>query len=133
HCGCASDRESVGRGQIWQATRASRGAAWNPPARVPELASNSVDFAPAVDATETTMFLSSDRANAGGTTGGADFDLYASTRAAAGGAWSRHAVIAGINSNDDEYDPFVAQAGLVVFFTSMRSGIGDIHWDARAL
>ena len=52
----ASDRDSVRRGQIWRATRASRAAAWDPPAPVAELASDSVDFAPAVDATETTMY-----------------------------------------------------------------------------
>jgi hypothetical protein len=127
----ASDRASVGRGQIWQATRASRAATWDPPAAVAELASGSVDFAPAVDATETTMFLSSDRANPAGTMGGADFDLYASTRAAPGAAWGWPAPIAGINSDSDEYDPFVAQGGLVVFFTSMRSGMGDIYWSAR--
>jgi len=127
----ASDRDSVGRGQIWQSTRGSRAAAWDPPAPVAELACNCVDFAPAVDATETTMFLSSDRANAAGTMGGADFDLYVSTRGGAGGAWAWPAVIAGINSDSDEYDPFVAQGGLVVFFTSMRSGMGDIYWSAR--
>ena len=88
--GCASGSRATAtaspRGQIWQATRASRAAAWDPPAPVAELASGSVDFAPAVDATETTMYLSSDRANAGGTVGGADFDIYASTRTGTGRA-----------------------------------------------
>jgi hypothetical protein len=127
----ASDRGSVGRGQIWQATRASRASAWNPPAPVAELASGSVDFAPAVDATETTMYMSSDRASAGGTGGGAHFDLYASTRAGSGAAWGAPSAIPGVNSAEDEYDPFVAQGGLVVFFTSMRSGMGDIYWSSR--
>jgi len=127
----ATDRASVGRGQIWQATRASRSAAWNPPAPVAELASGSVDFAPAVDAAETTMFLSSDRASASGAAGGADFDIYASSRATTGAPWDWPAAIAGINSDSDEYDPFVAQGGLVVFFTSMRSGMGDIYWSSR--
>ena len=31
----------------------------------------------------------------------------------------------------DEYDPFVAQGGLIVFFTSMQSGAGDIYWSSR--
>jgi hypothetical protein len=39
--------------------------------------------------------------------------------------------VGGIWSDADEYDPFVAQGGLVVFFTSMRSGDGDIYWSAR--
>jgi hypothetical protein len=127
----ATDRTSVGRGQIWTATRASRAAAWDPPAPVSELASGSIDFAPAVDATETTMVLSSDRANGAATAGGADFDLYASTRASAGAPWGWPAPIGGINSGSDEYDPFVAQGGLVIFFTSMRSGAGDIYWSSR--
>ena len=74
---------------------------------------------------------SSDRANAGGTIGGADFDIYASTRTGPGAPWGWPAPVAGIASNDDEYDPFVAQGGLVVFFTSMRSGMGDIYWSSR--
>ena len=77
------------------------------------------------------MYLSSDRANAGATVGGADFDIYASTRTGPGAPWGWPAPVAGIASNDDEYDPFVAQGGLVVFFTSMRSGMGDIYWSSR--
>src|SRR5262245_54829520 len=121
-----SDRASLGRGQIWHASRASRAAAWDPPTAVAELASGSVDFAPAVDATETILYLSSDRANAAATAGGADFDLYASTRATTGAAWGWPAPIAGINSTSDEYDPFVAQGGLIDFFTSIQSGAGHI-------
>ena len=128
----ASDRDDVGRGQLWRATRASRAAAWNPPAPVAELASGSIDFAPAVDATETTLLMSSDRVNTAATAGGADFDIYGATRAATGAAWGWPALVPGINSRDDEYDPFVAQAGLVVFFTSMRSGMGDLYWSSRS-
>ena len=128
----ASDRDDVGRAQLWRATRASRAAAWVPPAPVAELASGSVDFAPALDATETTLLLSSDRVNTAAATGGADFDIYVATRATTGAAWGWPAPVLGINGRDDEYDPFVAQAGLVVFFTSMRSGMGDIYWASRS-
>src|SRR5262249_8488110 len=127
----ASDRGSVGRGQIWMASRASRAGPWNAPAPVAELASGSIDFAPAVDATETTLYLSSDRANAAATAGGADFAAYAATRAWTGGAWGWPAPVPGVNSGSDEYDPSVAQGGLIVFFTSMRSGAGDIYWSSR--
>jgi hypothetical protein len=128
----ASDRDDIGRAQLWRATRASRGAAWDPPAPVAELASGSIDFAPAVDASETTLLLSSDRLNTAATTGGGDFDIYVATRATTGAAWGWPAPVLGINGRDDEYDPFVAQAGLVVFFTSMRSGAGDIYWASRS-
>jgi hypothetical protein len=77
------------------------------------------------------MYFSSDRANLAGTAGGANFDLYATTRANTGAAWGAPQPIPGVNSGSDEYDPFVAQGGLVIFFTSMRSGAGDIYWSAR--
>ena len=96
-----------------------------------ELASGSVNFAPAVDATETLLFFSSDRTDTSGSAGGANFDLYWSGRATTAGTWGAPAAVPGTNSNSDEYDPFVAQGGLVVFFTSMRSGAGDIYWSAR--
>jgi predicted neuraminidase len=111
--------------KIWLATRASRSDAWGAPSAVPELAGNKVDFAPAVDATGTLLFFSSNRA------GSAGFDLYASSRANVRDAWGAPTLISGLNSDSDEYDPFVAQGGLVVFFTSMRSGAGDIFWSAR--
>jgi hypothetical protein len=76
--------------------------------------------------------MSSDRMNAAAAAGGADFDIYVATRATTGAAWGWPAPVVGINSGSDEYDPFVAQAGLVVFFTSMRSGMGDLYWSSRS-
>ena len=40
-------------------------------------------------------------------------------------------MVPGINGASDELDPFVAQGGLVVFFTSVRTGLGDIYWSSR--
>ena len=76
--------------------------------------------------------MSSDRVNAAAAVGGANFDIHVATRATTGAAWGWPTPVVGINSGDDEYDPFVAQAGLVVFFTSMRSGMGDIYWSSRS-
>ncbi len=126
----ATDR-AKGFAQIWQATRASRTDAWSAPAPVAELASGAADFAPVVDATETMLFFSSDRANLAGTAGGANYDLYWSSRANASSPWEAPQPVPGVNSPSDEYDPFVAQGGLVIFFTSMKSGAGDIYWSAR--
>jgi hypothetical protein len=120
----ATDRDGP-NGHIWSASRASRADPWGAPAPVPELASSAVDFAPAVDAAETTVFFSSNRP------GSAGYDIYTATRAAPNLPWSAPALAPGLNSDADEYDPFVAQGGLVVFFTSMRSGGGDIYWSAR--
>jgi Tol biopolymer transport system component len=127
----SSDRLEVGRGQIWASSRSTRSAPWSSPQIVAELAtSGSIDFAPAVDATETTLLFASNRADPAGAGGGANFDLYSSTRAA-GDPWRVPAPLPGANGGQDEYDPFVAQGSLVVFFTSMRSGLGDIYWSAR--
>ena len=126
----ATDRQELGRGQIWAASRATRTTPWDAPQPVAELASGSIDFAPAVDAAETTLLFASDRADITGATRGTTFDLYSSTRAA-GAPWGQPAPLEGANGGDDEFDPFVAQGGLVVFFTSMRSGMGDIYWSAR--
>jgi hypothetical protein len=123
----ASDRDSMPRGQLWRSSRASRAAAWNPPEPVVELASASVDFAPAVDAAETLLVFASDRP--GSIAGG--FDLYASARATTTAAWGAPVGLAGANGPGDEYDPFVAQGGLVLFFTSMRAGAGDLYWTSR--
>jgi hypothetical protein len=120
----ATDRNTP-NGHIWHATRANRADPWGAPAPVPELVGDDADFAPAVDATETIMFFSSNRTSSAG------YDIYASTRASAADAWSAPSPVPGINSAFDEYDPFVAQGGLVVFFTSMRSGQGDIFWATR--
>jgi Tol biopolymer transport system component len=124
----ATDRDGP-EGHIWVAARPSRADPWGSPLRVAELASAAVDFAPAVDATGTTLFFSSNRP------GGAAYDIYGSTRATSGSGsaatWATPALVPGINSDSDEYDPFVAQGGLVVFFTSMRSGAGDLFWSTR--
>ncbi|HEX3901637.1 MAG TPA: hypothetical protein VH853_02235 [Polyangia bacterium] len=126
----ATDR-AKGYAQIWQATRAARTAAWSAPAAVPELASGAADFAPAVDATETMLFFSSDRVDLAGSAGGANYDLYWTSRPNVDSAWGAPQPVPGVNSPSDEYDPFIAQGGLVIFFTSMKSGAGDIYWSAR--
>jgi Tol biopolymer transport system component len=119
-----TDRDAQ-RGRLWQSSRGARQDAWDPPLPVVELASPSVDFSPSVDATETTMVFGSNRP------GSAGFDVYLTRRATASARWGIPRLVPGLNSTFDDWDPFVAQAGLVVFFTSMRSGAGDILWSAR--
>ena len=120
----ATDRDMT-RGRIWKSSRAARGDAWAAPTPVVELASGSIDFAPVVDANETTMLFTSNRPGSGG------YDIYWTTRATTSDAWGSAQLVPGVNSASDEYDPFTAQSGLVIFFTSMRSGQGDIYWSAR--
>ncbi|HEY4395451.1 MAG TPA: hypothetical protein VGP64_15375 [Polyangia bacterium] len=126
----ATDR-AKGFAQLWQATRGARADAWSAPAPVAELGGGAADFAPVVDATETMLFFSSDRADLAGSAGGANYDLYWSARPNTASPWGAPQPVPGVNSSSDEYDPFVAQGGLVLFFTSMKSGAGDIYWSTR--
>ncbi len=68
------------------------------------------------------LFFSSDRATLAGATRGANYDLYWSSRPSVGSPWGAPQPVPGVNSASDEYDPFVAQGGLVIFFTSMKIG-----------
>jgi Tol biopolymer transport system component len=121
----ATDRDTT-RGRIWHATRATRSDPWLTPTPVSELASGSIDFAPVVDAAETTMAFTSNRPGGGG------YDIYFTTRASTADPWGAAVATPGaVNGASDEYDPFVSSDDLVLFFTSMRSGMGDIYWTAR--
>jgi hypothetical protein len=116
-------------GRIWRALRLSRQSPWGPPYAVAELANApggpAKDFAPAVDAVETTFMFGSNRLGSRG------YDVYYATRPGGGMPWGTPLLVPGINGPLDDWDPFVAQGGLVVFFTSTRSGGGDIFWAAR--
>jgi hypothetical protein len=121
-----TDRDTT-RGRIWHSSRASTLVPWAAPLPVTELASSSFDTAPSVDATETIMFFSSFRSPF------PSYDIYSSTRASVTAPWSAPVRVPGLDTSVDEADPFVAQGGLVVFFTLTRTpmGQGDLYWSAR--
>ena len=121
-----TDRELF-RGRIWHSTRPNTQSPWAAPAPVSELSSPNFDSAPAVDAAETTMFFSSLHQNSATQT-----DIYASTRASVSQPWGSPVRVPGLDTTADEADPFVAQGGLVVFFTLTRPGqSGDLYWSVR--
>lgn len=122
----ATDRELF-RGRIWRSTRPNTQSAWAAPVPVSELASMNFDSAPSVDAAETTMFFSSLHQNTPTGT-----DIYASTRASVSQPWGPSARVPGLDTAVEEADPFVAQGGLVVFFTLTRPGqSGDLYSSVR--
>ena len=120
----ATDRDLF-RGRIWRSTRPSRQASWAPPVPVVELAGPNFDSAPSVDAAETSLFFASMRQGFPST------DIYASTRATVTSPWGPPERVPGLDTSADESDPFVAQGGLVVFFTLTRAGQSDLYWSAR--
>jgi len=121
-----TDRELF-RGRIWHSTRPNTQSPWATPAPVSELASPNFDSAPSIDAAEATMFFSSLHQNTPTGT-----DIYASTRASVSQPWGMPVRVPGLDTPLDEADPFVAQGGLVVFFTLTRSGQNsDLYWSVR--
>jgi len=120
----ATDRDTT-RGRLWRSSRATRADPWAIPVPVLELASPNFDSAPAVDATETTLYFASIRPGSAGT------DIYASTRVAVSAPWGLPQRVPGLDTPADEGDPFVAQGGLVVFFTLTRGMQVDLYWSAR--
>ncbi len=120
-----TDRELF-RGRIWHSARPSVQSVWAAPTPVSELASPNFDSAPSVDAAETTMFFSSLHQNSPTGT-----DIYASTRASVTQPWGVPVRVPGLDTSADEADPFVAQGGLVVFFTLTRAGQSDLYGSVR--
>jgi Tol biopolymer transport system component len=111
--------------RIWQSSRPSRSDPWVTPTVVAELATSATDFGPSVDAEETTMFFGSNRPGAMG------IDVFSTTRASPSLPWGPPKLVPGVNGPSDDKDPFVTEGGLVIFFTSMRRGAGDIFWSER--
>ncbi len=113
-------------GKIWRSSRATRSSAWSVPVVVPETdVAGFKDFSPGIDASETWIMFSSDRP------GSSAFDLYSARSAGVNAPWGPATRVPGVNGFFDEWDPFVAQGGLVIFFTSTRQGAGDIFWSTR--
>jgi hypothetical protein len=122
-----TDRDG-GRAQTWRSSRTTREVPWEAPVAVSELASGAVDRGPAVDQAERSLYFSSDRPGSSG------FDIYISTRPAVNALWETPARAPGINTANDELDPFIAAEGLLLFFTAEPPGSGDanLYWSARS-
>lgn len=110
---------------IWRSSRPTRNDPWAAPQVVTEIATSAKDFGPSIDASETLMFFSSSRPGSMGV------DVYSSARANTKVPWGAPRLVPGLNGPYDDKDPFVAEGGLVVFFTSTRSGAGDLFWSER--
>lgn len=123
-----TDRDMTA-GRIWRSLRPSRSAPWGPAFPVPELANPpggpARDFALGMEAAETLLMFSSNRR------GALAYDIYFATRTGGGLPWEDPMRVSGINGPLDDWDPFVAQGGLVVFFASTRTGAGDLFFSAR--
>lgn len=113
-----------GADSIFMATRATRTAAWSTPIVIAEVSSTAGDAAPATTDDLLAMVITSAR------TGGPD--LYLSTRATTGDAWSTPQPLAGINSGAADYSPILSQDKLQLYYDSNPTGNADLHVATRA-
>jgi hypothetical protein len=123
-----SGRPGSKRGtNIWVSTRASRASAWPMPTEVTELSSDGNEVAPATDENDLLMAFASDRA------GGTAQDIYFSARPDKSSPWSPPVLVPRINSTANDWDPFLGDHALQIFFNSDRGGMaGDLYLATRS-
>jgi Tol biopolymer transport system component len=122
----------LGHGQIFVSTRADPHAAWSVPASVPELASPGLDYSPEITTDGTAMWFVSDRPGGRG-----DTDIWFTTRAGRGEAWSSPVNVTEVNTPVCEIDPGPCpehnwlivtrcdERGYNHLFSSVRASAGD--------
>jgi Tol biopolymer transport system component len=123
----ASARPGSKKGNnIWVSTRLSRASAWGPPTEVTELSSDANDLAPATSEDDLLMAFASDRP------GSAAQDMYFSARPDKSSPWSPPVLIPRVNSNANDWDAFLGDHALQIFFNSDRGGMGgDLYFASR--
>ncbi len=95
---------------IWVAKRPSRGRPFVEPIQVANINGPSEDVGPNVDPSGLSMYLTSDRP------GSMASDLYRASRAATSSDWSTPVRIDELASPGNDWDPFIADGGRLLFF-----------------
>jgi len=113
-----SDRES-GNGDVWFARRASAGLSFGPPVPVTEVNTPGFETSAAISPDGLTLWFGSDRPGGAG-----GIDVWASTRAARGGAWSTPVNVVALSSAADDIPRPPGQHGLVMPMASTRAVAG---------
>ncbi|HYO98111.1 MAG TPA: hypothetical protein VER33_26585 [Polyangiaceae bacterium] len=118
---------SSGRGEqgrrTWFSSRPSLNEPWATPVPVPELAGT---YGLGLTAAETFAVVCATREGGAG-----EDDIYFSTRGARDEAWGPLQSLRGVNTSQGDLEPFVAEAGRVVFLSSTRQGSEDLYWARR--
>jgi hypothetical protein len=119
----------AGGGDIWVSRRASPGAPWEPPSNVVELNTAALESTPKVSADGLRLWLSSDRPGTVGAT-----DIFVSTRSSRTAPWGAPVHVPELSSTASDGSPSVSGDGLVIVFTSNRSGQTgfDLYTSKRA-
>jgi Tol biopolymer transport system component len=115
---------------LYQATRASRGASWGTPQRIAELASAADEFAGSLAPDRLTIIFTSSRS--GGVGAG---DIYQAVRASTGATWGAPTLVSELDSTTDDSAPWMSSDGRTFFFSSSRTGgqgSQDVYMAVRA-
>ncbi len=120
-----SDRDRV-KGTLWEAQRATTWAVWADPTVIPGLcATGASDISVALDEPRLIAVFSSLRS------GTEKYDLFEARRGSSSVTFEAPALIAVLNSEEDDYDPYLSSDGLLLLFHSNRLGNDDIFWARR--
>ena len=106
--------ESSGGLDVFHATRTSRTATWSAVDRIAELSTSGDDLVSAVADSNRTMLL------ARRSTDSDDYDLFVATRPVATDPWGDATPIAELDTDAEESDGFLAEAGRNVLFTRSK-------------
>jgi hypothetical protein len=121
-----SDRDRA-QGTLWETRRATIADVWGTPTVIPGICDTSAsDVAAALDEPQLNVVFSSLRS------GTAAYDLFEARRASSSVTFEQPSLIAGLNSAQADYDPYLSPDGLTLVFHSDRSGNDDIYWAKRA-
>jgi hypothetical protein len=99
---------------LYQATRASTAVAFSTPQLMGAINTTNVEERPAVTADGLTLFAQS---NATGTV-----HIYVATRTSPAAQFGSLGIVAGVNGNTVDADPWISADGLTMYMTSTRSG-----------
>jgi hypothetical protein len=119
-------------GNLYRATRGSAGAVWGSPSLLSALNSSADETTPFLTRDGLGIIFSSTRSHAQAK---GNYDLYISTRASPGGAWSTPAPLVALNSNQrDLVGSMSADARTIVLSSNRSGGAGgeDIYIATRA-
>jgi len=111
---------TLGMGDVWVSTRATRSDPWSTPIQVGELCSTVDDAAPTPTDDQLVLVMTSPRADSAGF-----YDVYFSERASPTATWSTPVNLMTVNSNSNDYSPMLSQDRLTLYFDSGRTGVSE--------
>jgi hypothetical protein len=112
-----SSRRASAQDDLWRATRATRGQAFQAPVPVTELNSSGNDTGITFSADGLVVYFASDRVGGAG-----GLDLYRAARATPNTPFSTPEPVTALNTNADDASPQLTQDARELFFVSRRNG-----------